>query len=119
MASGVSLGSLLRRPQLTYEELAELDKDRPALPRAVRRTVETDVKYAGYIKREQAEVERQRKLESKHLPGDIEYTAIKGLRIEAAQKLEKIRPDTVGQAARISGFSPADISVLLLYLGLK
>ena len=119
VASGVSLGSLLRRPQLTYEELAELDKDRPALPRAVRRTVETDVKYAGYIKREQAEVERQRKLERKHLPGDIEYTAIKGLRIEAAQKLEKIRPDTVGQAARISGVSPADISVLLLYLGLK
>jgi tRNA uridine 5-carboxymethylaminomethyl modification enzyme len=119
VTSGVSLGNLLRRPQLTYDELSELDPHRPALPLSVRRTVETDVKYAGYIKRELAEVERQKKLESKRLPDTLSYAQIKGLRIEAAQKLNQVKPATVGQAARISGVSPADISVLLLYLGLK
>ena len=117
--SGVSLGDLLRRPQITYDDLRAVDPDRPDLSIAVRRTVETDVKYAGYIKRELAEVERQRKLESKHLPADLDYTAIRGLRLEAGQKLAALRPTTVGQAARISGVSPADISVLLLYLGIK
>ena len=117
--SGVSLADLLRRPALTYADLAPVDKHRPALPAAVLRTVETDVKYAGYIKRELAEVERQKKLEEKHLPEDLDYPSIRGLRIEAAQKLAKFRPATVGQASRISGVSPADISVLLLYLGLK
>ena len=117
--SGVSLGDLLRRPQITYDDLRAVDPDRPDLSIAVRRTVETDVKYAGYIKRELAEVERQRKLESKHLPVDLDYAAIRGLRLEAGQKLAALRPTTVGQAARISGVSPADISVLLLYLGIK
>ena len=117
--SGVSLGDLLRRPQLTYEDLSVIDKDRPDLPMGVIRTVETDVKYAGYIKRELAEVERQKKLEDKYLPEDLDYTQIKGLRLEAGQKLAKFRPATVGQASRISGVSPADISVLLLYLGIK
>ena len=96
-----------------------IDKDRPDLPMGVIRTVETDVKYAGYIKRELAEVERQKKLEDKYLPEDLDYTQIKGLRLEAGQKLAKFRPATVGQASRISGVSPADISVLLLYLGIK
>jgi tRNA uridine 5-carboxymethylaminomethyl modification enzyme len=117
--SGVSLAALLRRPQITYDMLSEVDPDRPVLPLSVRRTVETDVKYAGYIKRELAEAERQKKLEDKHLPNDIDYRSIRGLRLEAGQKLDKIRPATVGQASRISGVSPADISVLLLYLGLK
>ncbi len=117
--SGVSLGDLLRRPQISYAELAEIDKNRPLLHPSIIKTVETDVKYAGYIKRELAEVEKQRKLESKHLPADLDYTSIKGLRIEAGQKLAKYRPETVGQASRISGVSPADISVLLLYLGIK
>ena len=119
VASGVSLGDLLRRPGISYDMLSEVDKNRPDLPLSVQKTVETDVKYAGYIKRELAEVERQRKLEDKILPDDLDYTAIKGLRIEAGQKLAKLRPHTVGQASRISGVSPADLSVLLLYLGIR
>ncbi|MBE6559092.1 MAG: tRNA uridine-5-carboxymethylaminomethyl(34) synthesis enzyme MnmG [Ruminococcaceae bacterium] len=117
--SGVSLGDLLRRPQITYDELLILDTNRPKLPRGVEKTVEVDIKYEGYIKRELAEVERQQKLENKKLPENLDYTGIKGLRLEAGQKLQKIKPLTVGQAARISGVSPADITVLLLYLGLK
>lgn len=117
--SGVSLGDLLRRPQLSYADLAKIDLNRPNLSQEVIKTVETDVKYAGYIKRELAEVERQKKLENKHIPENIDYKMIKGLRLEAGQKLEKFRPQTIGQASRISGVSPADISVLLLYLGIK
>ena len=117
--SGVSLGDLLRRPQLTYEDLISIDLHRPVLPISVVKTVETDVKYAGYIKRELAEVERQKKLEDKFIPEDMDYGRIKGLRLEASQKLATFRPATVGQASRISGVSPADISVLLLYLGIK
>ena len=117
--SGVSLGDLLRRPQITYADLSTLDQNRPNLPAPVVKTVETDVKYAGYIKRELAEVERQKKLEDKFIPEDIDFKSIKGLRLEAGQKLDKFRPATVGQASRISGVSPADISVLLLYLGIK
>lgn len=117
--SGVSLGDLLRRPQISYEDLTPIDARRPDLTCEIIRTVETDVKYAGYIKRELAEVERQKKLESKHIPKNLDYSKIKGLRLEAAQKLDKLRPSTVGQASRISGVSPADISVLLMYLGIK
>ena len=117
--SGVSLGDLLRRPQLTYDDLTSIDLRRPVLPISVVKTVETDVKYAGYIKRELAEVERQKKLEDKFIPEDMDYGRIKGLRLEASQKLATFRPATVGQASRISGVSPADISVLLLYLGIK
>lgn len=118
-ASGVSLADLLRRPQITYDDLAALDVKRPSLSKAICKTVEIDIKYAGYIKRELAEVAKQQKMENKRLPTDIDYTAIKGLRLEAGQKLTQIKPLTVGQAARISGVSPADISVLLLYLGIK
>ena len=117
--SGVSLGDLLRRPQITYIDLTPIDLRRPDLPAEVIKTVETDVKYAGYIKRELAEVERQKKLEDKFIPEDMDYGKIKGLRLEAGQKLAKLRPATVGQASRISGVSPADISVLLMYLGIK
>ena len=117
--SGVSLGDLLRRPQINYEDLREIDRERPDLPEEAVKTVETEVKYDGYIKRELAEVERQKKLEDKHIPTDLNYKNIKGLRLEAGQKLEKFRPTTIGQASRISGVSPADISVLLLYLGIR
>ncbi len=117
--SGVSLGDLLRRPQISYDEMAVIDTNRPHLPKGVQKTVEVDIKYEGYIKRELSEVARQQKLEDKKLPTDIDYTSIKGLRLEAGQKLQKIKPLTVGQASRISGVSPADMTVLLLYFGLK
>ena len=114
--TGVKLGELLRRPELTYASLAEIDKTRPAIPRGAARTAEILVKYEGYIKRELAEVERQRRLEDKLLPENIDYRAITGLRLESAEKLSKIRPKSIGQASRISGVNPADISVLLIYL---
>ena len=113
------MGDLLRRPQISYEDLQKIDENRPNLTPSIVKTVETDVKYAGYIKRELAEVERQKKLEDKFIPDNIDFKSIKGLRLEAGQKLDKFRPSTVGQASRISGVSPADISVLLLYLGIK
>ena len=116
---GASLADLLRRPAITYDILSEIDENRPPLSRRVVLTVETTIKYAGYIKRQRAEVERHIRLESKSLPDDIDYKKIKGLRIEAAQKLDKIRPANVGQASRISGVNPADITVLLIYLGMN
>ena len=119
VGGGASLADLLRRPALTYDILAEIDENRPALSHRVILTVETTIKYAGYIKRQRAEVERHIRLESKSLPDDIDYKKIKGLRIEAAQKLDKIRPANVGQASRISGVNPADITVLLIYLGMN
>ncbi len=118
LKSGASLADLLRRPAVTYEKLAEIDPNRPALSRSERITVTNDVKYAGYVTRQSAEVARLRKLEEKRLPADLCYREIAGLRIEAAQKLEAIKPLTIGQASRISGVNPADISVLLIYLGL-
>ena len=117
--SGQSLADLLRRPAVSYADLSAIDPDRPTLPVSSAITVEVSVKYAGYIRRELSEVARQERLEERHLSPDLDYTAIKGLRIEAAQKLQKIHPLTVGQASRISGVNPADISVLLIYLGLK
>ena len=120
ITTGIKLAELLRRPELTYEALGEIDKERPTLHRSVTTTVAIRIKYEGYIKRELAEVERQRKLEEKILPTDISYKDILGLRLEAAEKLDKIRPMNIGQASRISGVNPADISVLLIYLaGLK
>ena len=117
ITTGVKLAELLRRPELSYKALAPLDTDRSDLPSAVVRTAEIKVKYQGYIKRELSEVERQRKLEDKRLPTDIDYKKIVGLRLESAEKLDKIRPMNIGQASRISGVNPADISVLLIYLG--
>ena len=116
ITTGIKLAELLRRPELTYEALGKVDKERPTLPRSVTTTVAIQIKYEGYIKRELAEVERQRKLEEKVLPKDICYSEILGLRLEAAEKLDKIRPMNIGQASRISGVNPADISVLLIYL---
>ena len=117
--SGVSLADLIRRPDFDYDQIAELDVDRPSLPKDVILTASTDIKYAGYVKRQLAEVKKYEKIESKPLPRDLDYLNIKGLRIEAAQKLDKLKPLTVGQASRISGVNPADISVLLIYLGIK
>ena len=119
VGSGVSLADLLRRPDLTYEMLAEIDPDRPSLPLRVRTTVEVSVKYEGYIRRQISEVQRHEKLEARRLPEDLDYASIRGLRLEAAQKLAQVRPLTVGQASRISGVNPADVSVLLIYLGLR
>ena len=119
ITTGARLSELLRRPELSYAALGEIDDDRPDLPRGVRLSVEINVKYEGYIRRELAEVERQRRLEEKRLPADIDYTKIAGLRLEAIEKLERIRPTNIGQASRISGVSPADVSVLLIYLSTK
>ena len=119
LKSGSSLANLLRRPAVTYDLLAEIDKNRPELPYSVRLSVETDTKYKGYTDRQIADVERQKKFESKLLPEDINYKEIKGLRLEAAQKLSTIRPKTLGQAARVSGVNPADITVLMIYLEMK
>jgi tRNA uridine 5-carboxymethylaminomethyl modification enzyme len=117
--SGATLAELVRRPELSYEILSPLDPHRPELPRSVFFTVEVEIKYEGYLRRQQSEVERQAKLEEMRLPEDLDYALVKGLRLEAAQKLSQMRPLSLGQASRISGVNPADISVLLVYLGRK
>ena len=111
------LYDLLKRPQLDYENLAKFDTSRPEIAKSVEFVAQTEIKYEGYVKKQLQEVERGAKMEKKALPSDLDYTTIKGLRIEAQQKLSKVRPLTLGQASRISGVSPADISVLLIYLG--
>ena len=116
ISNGVKLSDLLKRTELTYENMSEIDDERPELPRDVAQEVEIQVKYKGYIKLQEEQVEKFKKLEKKLLPEDICYNDIKGLRIEARQKLDKIKPTSVGQASRISGVSPADVSVLLIYL---
>lgn len=116
LKSGVKLEELLKRPQLDYACLAPFDPTRPDYPPEVFEQVEIELKYEGYIKRQQAQIREMRRLESKQIPEDICYDTIDGLRLEAREKLGKIRPQNVGQASRISGVSPADISVLLIYL---
>lgn len=116
LVSGISLAELIRRPELSYDKLAPIDKERPKLSEEVREEVNINLKYEGYIKRQQKQVEQFHKLESKKIPSDIDYEDIKSLRLEAIQKLSDIRPKSVGQAARISGVSPSDISVLTVYL---
>ena len=118
LKSGASLADLLRRPGINYADLKEIDPNRPELALNEQMTVEYDIKYAGYAARQLAEVAKQEKLEAKSLPSDLNYLSVKGLRIEAAQKLDKFRPRTLGQASRISGVNPADISVLMIYLGI-
>ena len=112
------LAKLLKRPHIGYADLAPFDPERPELPREVREQAEIRIKYEGYIKMQQEQVERMKKLEDRRL-GDIDYSQIRGLRLEAAEKLAKVRPVSVGQAARISGVNPADISVLLIWLEQK
>ncbi len=116
MEKGCKMIELLRRPQINYESLAPFDKTRPDLPFEIFEQVEIDIKYEGYIKRQQMQINELRRLEVRRLPADLNYNDITGLRLEAIEKLSKIRPETVGQASRISGVSPADISVLLIYL---
>ena len=116
LKSGTTLAELIRRPELTYEDLAPIDKDRPVLPWDVKQQVEINLKYEGYIKRQLKQVEQFKKLEEKKIPEEINYEKVGSLRIEARQKLELYRPVSIGQASRISGVSPADISVLLVYL---
>ena len=116
LKSGTSLAELIRRPELSYEAIAPLDKERPELPWDVKEQVEINLKYEGYIKRQMKQVEQFKKLEAKKIPEDLDYEKVGSLRIEARQKLEEYRPVSIGQASRISGVSPADISVLLVYL---
>ncbi|MBO5214206.1 MAG: tRNA uridine-5-carboxymethylaminomethyl(34) synthesis enzyme MnmG [Clostridia bacterium] len=111
----VSLADLIRRPELTYNALAPIDKNRPNLPDAVTEQVEISLKYEGYIRRQLSAVEEFKKLENRKLPADLDYTTVKGLRLEAQQKLNKFRPNSIGQASRISGVNPADVTVLLIW----
>ena len=121
--SGISLTELIRRPELSYQALESIDKGRPEFPADLKEEIENqidiNIKYDGYIKRQLRQVEQFKKMEKKKIPEDIEYDAIQSLRIEAIQKLKEYRPVSIGQASRISGVSPADISVLLIYLGGK
>lgn len=116
ISTGTRLSDLVKRPQISYDMLAPFDKERPDLPFCVREKVETEIKYEGYIARQQAQVNEMLRLEGRAIPDDIDYSAVYGLRLEAVEKLNKIRPANIGQASRISGVSPADISVLLIYL---
>ncbi|MBR4142574.1 MAG: tRNA uridine-5-carboxymethylaminomethyl(34) synthesis enzyme MnmG, partial [Firmicutes bacterium] len=111
-----SLAELLKRPEVSYDGLAAIDPDRPALDAHVRTKVEVELKYAGYIGKQLQQIERFQKLESKALPADLDYLNMEGVRLEARQKLDKLRPASIGQASRISGVSPADINVLLVTL---
>jgi tRNA uridine 5-carboxymethylaminomethyl modification enzyme len=119
LKTAVSLAELIRRPEMSYEILAPIDEDRPELPEEVTEQVEINIKYEGYIKRQLKQVEQFKKMEEKLIPEDICYEDVNSLRIEAVQKLNAFRPRSIGQASRISGVSPADISVLMIYLGSK
>lgn len=119
ISTGVRLIELMKRPQLDYKALAPIDSGRPNLDANIFEQVEIEIKYEGYIQKQQKQVEQMRKLEEKHLPVDFDYTQITGLRLEAQEKLNKIKPLNIGQASRISGVSPADISVLLIWLAQK
>ncbi|MBE6798319.1 MAG: tRNA uridine-5-carboxymethylaminomethyl(34) synthesis enzyme MnmG [Ruminococcaceae bacterium] len=119
LKTGASLADLIRRPQVDYKSLAPFDRQRPSLPEEVALKVETEIKYAGYIERQLIQVKELQRLESRAIPESIDYDDVKGLRLEAVEKLKKVMPLSVGQASRISGVSPADISVLLIYLDKK
>ena len=114
--SGSTLAELIRRPELNYDLLAPLDPERPMLARGVAEQVNINIKYEGYIKRQLKQVELFKKMEKKRIPEDFSYEEVPSLRIEARQKLEQYRPVSIGQASRISGVSPADISVLLVFM---
>ena len=117
--TGVRMIDLLKRPQINYECLTSVDVDRPDLERNIFEQVEIEIKYEGYINKQLEQVEKMRKLEKKKLPKDVDYTTVTGLRLEAQEKLNKVMPENIGQASRISGVSPADISVLLIWLSQK
>ena len=117
--TGIRLSELLKRPQISYEDLTEIDVNRPDLPKYVFENVQIELKYEGYIKRQKADIAEMRRLENKKLPKDLDYDTITNLRLEAKEKLNRVKPENVGQASRISGVSPADISVLLIWLAGK
>lgn len=119
ITTGIKEADLLKRPQIEYSMLSEIDEEMPNLSHSARLSVQTEIKYEGYIKRQLDDAKKQEKLENKAIPDDIDYGKIGGLRIEAVQKLSKIRPASIGQASRISGVSPADMSVLIIYLTVK
>lgn len=119
VTTGVRMADLLRRPQITYKDLTPIDADRPGFPTEIFKSVETALKYEGYIRRQLQDITEMRRLEKRILPRDIDYTQIAGLRLEAREKLSKVRPENIGQAGRISGVSPADISVLLIWLSTR
>ena len=119
VSTGVKLADLLKRPQITYQDLEPVDKERPDFPQAVLENVEIELKYEGYIKRQKADIAEMRRLEQKALPGDVDYSQVQGLRLEAGEKLNRVKPENIGQAGRISGVSPADISVLLIWLAAR
>lgn len=116
LKSGCKMIELLRRPQIGYEDLAPFDTNRPDLPYEVFEQVEISVKYEGYIKKQEAQIKNMRRIEAKQIPEDIDYSSLKGLRLEAVEKLSKVRPQNLGQASRISGVNPADITVLNILL---
>lgn len=119
ITTGAKLADLLKRPQISYRDLTPVDEGRPEVPEAVLENVEIELKYEGYIRRQKADIEEARRLERKRLPQDVDYSQIQGLRLEAGEKLSKVRPENIGQAGRISGVSPADISVLLIWLAAR
>ena len=116
VTDGARLADLLRRPPVRYGDLAPFDPGRPELPRAVTEAVEIGIKYEGYIKRQERQVEELRRMEGRALAPDLDYASIQGLRLEARQKLSHFRPMNLGQAGRISGVSPADLAALMIYL---
>lgn len=116
LTTGIRMSELIKRPQISYDILAPFDKERPPLSRSVREKVEVEIKYEGYIARQRAQVNEMLRLEGKKIPENIDYNDVYGLRLEAREKLDKVRPTDIGQASRISGVSPADVSVLLIYL---
>lgn len=116
LSTGIRLSELIKRPQVSYDMLAPFDKERPPLSRSVREKVEVEIKYEGYIARQRAQVNEMLRLEGKKIPENIDYNDVYGLRLEAREKLDKVRPADIGQASRISGVSPADVSVLLIYI---
>ena len=116
METGAHASDLIRRPQVSYKDLEPFDTERPQLPDEVTEQVEIQIKYEGYIQKQLIQVEQMRRLETRKIPEDINYEAVRGLRLEAIEKLQRIRPHSIGQASRISGVSPADISVLLIYM---
>jgi len=116
LKAGVSLADLIKRPQLSYEMLADFDKQRPLLSDMVKEKVEIEIKYAGYLARQQAQIDEMLRLEKRVIPDNINYDEVYGLRLEAREKLKKVNPANIGQASRISGVSPADVSVLMIHL---
>ena len=116
LSTGINMGDIIKRPEITYDMLAPIDKERPELSDEVREQVNIQIKYEGYIARQMKQVESFKKLEAKKIPEELDYDEVMGLRIEARQKFKLVKPVNIGQASRISGVSPADVNMLLVYM---